>query len=159
MPQDWYAFIWENTWELLYKISLQFWYQKWRMISELVYFKQTKSYQYYSKGPFSLLLTQFNFNPSMDMQSHAQYSVRWNYLSIPKLQQLHCWSLGKDMLFHLTHYNTRDYLSMLGLKLNHVSKGPLVISVSAGMVSVTFNGQFHTCMRGLTRSFAPEIVK
>ena len=49
----------------------------------------------------------------------------WNYLSIPKLQRLHCWSLGMDKWFHPTVYNGCDYLSMLGLKLNHVSKrGP-----------------------------------
>ena len=46
----------------------------------------------------------------------------WNYLSIPKLQRLHRWSLGMDKLFHPTHYNGCDYLSMLGLKLNHVRK-------------------------------------
>ena len=27
---------------------------------------------------------------------HAQKSVGWNYLSIPKLQRLHRWSLGMD---------------------------------------------------------------
>ena len=43
-----------------------------------------------------LLLTWFNFNPSMDKQLHAQNSVWWNYLSIPKLQRLHRWSLGMD---------------------------------------------------------------
>ena len=46
----------------------------------------------------------------------------WNYLSIPKLQRLHRWSLGMDKLFHPTHYNGCNYLSMLGLKLIHVSK-------------------------------------
>ena len=49
----------------------------------------------------------------------------WNYLSIPKLQRLHRWSLGMDKLFHPTLYNECNYLSMLGLKLNQVSKtGP-----------------------------------
>ena len=49
----------------------------------------------------------------------------WNYLPIPKLQPLHRWSLGMDRLFHPTHYNGCNYLSMLGFKLNHVSKrGP-----------------------------------
>ena len=43
-----------------------------------------------------LLLTWFNFNPSMDKLLHAQKSVGWNYLSIPKLQRLHCWNLGLD---------------------------------------------------------------
>ena len=46
----------------------------------------------------------------------------WNYLSIPKLQRLHRWSLGMDKQFHPIHYNVCNYLSMLGLKLNHVSK-------------------------------------
>ena len=40
----------------------------------------------------------------------------WNYLSIPKLQRLHRWSLGMDKLFHPTHYKGCNYLSMLGLK-------------------------------------------
>ena len=44
-----------------------------------------------------LLLTWIGFKSSMDKQSsHAQYSVGLYYLSIPKLQQLHCWSLGMD---------------------------------------------------------------
>ena len=44
-------------------------------------------------------------------------------LLIPKLQRLCRWSLGMDKYFHPTHYWTCDYLSMLGLKLIHVSKG------------------------------------
>ena len=49
----------------------------------------------------------------------------WNYLSIPKLQRCNRWSLGMDKWFHPTLYWACDYLSMLGLKLNHVSKsGP-----------------------------------
>ena len=52
----------------------------------------------------------------------------WNYLSCPKLQRLHRWSLGMDKLFHPTLYWSCDYLSVLGLKLNHVSKrGPRCI--------------------------------
>ena len=51
--------------------------------------------------------------------------MRWNYLFFSKLQRLHCWSLGMDKKFHLTLYNGCNYLSMLGLKLNHISKrGP-----------------------------------
>ena len=43
----------------------------------------------------------------------------------PKLQWLYHWSLGMDKQFHPTFYNGCNYLSMLGLKLNHVSKrGP-----------------------------------
>ena len=44
-------------------------------------------------GPF---LLRINFNLSMDKLSHAQLSVEWNYLSIPKLQWLNSWSLGMD---------------------------------------------------------------
>ena len=69
----------------------------------------------------SLLLTWININPSMDKYSHAQKSVGWNYLSIPKLQRLHRWSLGMDKWFHRTLYNGCNNLSMLGLKLIHVS--------------------------------------
>ena len=48
-----------------------------------------------------------------------------NYLSIPKLQRCNRWSLGMDKKFHPIVYNECDYLSMLGLKLNPVSKrGP-----------------------------------
>ena len=46
----------------------------------------------------------------------------WNYLSIPKLQRCNRWSLGMDRKFHPIHYNGCNYLSMLGLKINHVSK-------------------------------------
>ena len=50
-----------------------------------------------------------------------------NYLSIPKLQQCNCWSLGMDKKFHPTLYWACDYLSMLRWMLNHVSKrGPRV---------------------------------
>ena len=49
----------------------------------------------------------------------------WKYLSISKLQRLHRWSLGMDKQFHPTIYNGCNYLSMPGLKFNHVSKrGP-----------------------------------
>ena len=46
----------------------------------------------------------------------------WNYLSIPKLQRCNRWGLGIDKWFHLTLYRSCDYLSMLGLKVNHVSE-------------------------------------
>ena len=52
-------------------------------------------------------------------------NVGWNYLSIPKLQRLHRWSLGMDKLCLPTFYNGCVYLSTVGLKLNHGSKrGP-----------------------------------
>ena len=37
-----------------------------------------------------------NINCSLDKQSPAQETVEWNYLSIPKLQRIHRWSLGID---------------------------------------------------------------
>ena len=49
---------------------------------------------YRDQGP--LLLTWFNLNLYMNKKSFAQYSVGWNYLSIPKLEQLHHWILGMD---------------------------------------------------------------
>ena len=45
----------------------------------------------------------------------------WNYLSSAKLQRCNRWSLGIDKYFHPTHYNGCNYLSMLVLKLIHVS--------------------------------------
>ena len=48
----------------------------------------------------------------------------WNYLSIRQLQRLRRWSLGMNKWFHPTFYNG-CHLSMLGFKLNHISKrGP-----------------------------------
>ena len=49
----------------------------------------------------------------------------WNYYSIPNLQRYNRWSLGIDKQFHLTLYWACYYLSMMGLKLNHVSKTAL----------------------------------
>ena len=44
-----------------------------------------------------------------------------NYLSITELQRLRRWSLGIDVISSHTSLDM-DYLSMLGLKLNHVSE-------------------------------------
>ena len=35
-------------------------------------------------------------DPGMDKYSHTKKGVGCNYLTIPKLQQLHGWSLGMD---------------------------------------------------------------
>ena len=65
----------------------------------------------------------------------------WNYLSIPKLQRCNRWSLGMDKWFHPKLCWTCDYLSMLGLKLNHVSKrGP---EVSMSTISLLINKYQH----------------
>ena len=56
-------------------------------------------------------------------------SVGSNYLFISKLQCWNRWSLGMDELFHPTLFWACNYLYMLGLKLNHVSKrGPWMSS-------------------------------
>ena len=46
----------------------------------------------------------------------------WNYLSIPKLQRWNRWSLGMDKKFHSTLSWACNCFSMLGLKLNEISK-------------------------------------
>ena len=56
------------------------------------------------------------------ISNHTPGKVWWNYLSIPKLQRCNRWTLGMDKQFRHTHYNGCNYLSMLGLKLIHVSK-------------------------------------
>ena len=47
---------------------------------------------------------------------------RWNYLSIHKLHRLYRWSSGMDKYCHPALYDGCIYLSMLGLKLDDVSK-------------------------------------
>ena len=70
----------------------------------------------------------------------------WNYLSVPKLQRLHRWSLVIDKWFHPTYDNGFDYLSMLWLKLIHVSKRG---QVSAKMVRWCLV-HIDTCRRSIT---------
>ena len=70
----------------------------------------------------SLLLTWFDFNPSMNKQLQPLYSVGWNYLSILKRQWYNLWSLGMDKLFRAMLFWACVYLSTLGLKSIHVSK-------------------------------------
>ena len=53
------------------------------------------------------------------------YITVWHEITYP----FQCWTLGMDKLFHPTHCNGYGYLSMLGLKLIHVSKkGPKAIN-------------------------------
>ena len=56
--------------------------------------------------------------------------MRWNYLSLLKLQWHSCWSLGMDKWFHPILYCAFYYLSMLGLKLIHVTNGGPGINLS-----------------------------
>ena len=74
----------------------------------------------------------------------------WNYLSIPKLQRLHRWSLGMDKQFHPMLYWACDYLSMLGFKLNHVSK--------KGLLQIRVRGQ-RNCLLEITTSANVIIIR
>ena len=58
----------------------------------------------------------------MDRLSHTQQIMGWNYSSIPKLPRLNRWILAMDWQFHSTLCNGCNYLSMLGFKLDKVSK-------------------------------------
>ena len=76
--------------------------------------------------------------------------MAWNYSFIPKLQQLHNWSLRMYKQFHATLYNGCNYLSMLGLKLIDVSKrGPDIIS-QVGSIRHVVNWVTHICISKLT---------
>ena len=48
--------------------------------------------------------TWINLDPSMDKYPHSLWHVGWNYLSIPKLQWFHHWSLGwiSNFIPHIT---------------------------------------------------------
>ena len=50
----------------------------------------------YISDLFICLLTWINLNLNMDKQWHAQWSVAWNYVSIPKIQRYNRWGLGMD---------------------------------------------------------------
>ena len=73
-------------------ISQQWNLSSWKSCSHLSYIVNTAT----ADDPVTLLLTWINFSPSMDDKSHAQKSVGWHYLSIPKLQRCNRWSLGMD---------------------------------------------------------------
>ena len=47
----------------------------------------------------------------------------WNEVIFPTLKRFYRYGLGIDKLFHSTHYNGCNYLSVLRLNLIHVSKG------------------------------------
>ena len=76
----------------------------------------------------TLLLTWFKFNPSMDKWLHPLEPVVWNYSSI-SICTVEVWEW---MINFIPLYCTCDYLSMLGLKLIHVSKrGPKTVNMTA----------------------------
>ena len=71
--------------------------------------------------PVALLLMWINLIPAW-ISNYIHYNVCWIYLTIPKLQWLHHWSLGMDKYFHPTLYWACDYLSMMWLQLIYVNK-------------------------------------
>ena len=92
--------------------------------------------------------------------------MRWNYLSIPKLQRLHRWSLGMDKLCQPTLSNGCNYLPILGLKLNHVSKralgGAATIFVQRTNVETNaynWRASFASCIRLFPKTFFGEQYK
>ena len=64
-----------------------------------------------------LLLTWINFDTNIHKSSHTQNRARWNYSSISTVVPL---KFGNG--FHPIYHNGYNYLSMLGVKLIHVSK-------------------------------------
>ena len=62
------------------------------------------------------LFTHLNFNSSMDKLFPQPDRLGWNFLSIPKLQRLHRWSLRMDNQFHPTLCNVCDYLCMMDVQ-------------------------------------------
>ena len=74
----------------------------------------------------TLWLIWIDFNPTMDKHLHIRESVRWNYLSILKLQRFRRWSF--EMPFEFSNLYLAwawDLSSMLGLELLQISKrGP-----------------------------------
>ena len=56
------------------------------------------------------------------LSSYIHYKVECYYLPSPKCQRCNRWSLGMDNSFHPTFYQAGNYLPMLRLKLNFVSK-------------------------------------
>ena len=105
------------------------------------------------QGPF--LLTWIKISLSMDMLSSASKSMVWNYLSIPKLQRYNCWNLGMDRSLHPTIYNWCNYLSMMGLKLNHVSKWApgvrLIVSLNTAIYDCSIAVKFGASAGVLSR--------
>ena len=100
-----------------------------KVVLHITYFSFLKSLAFF-------LLTWFNFNLCMDKLSHAQSSADWNFLFILKLQRLPNWRLGMDKSFHPTLYNKCNYVSVVELKLSHVSK------ISPSKLATTSFGRF-----------------
>ena len=67
-------------------------------------------------------ITNINLIPVL-MNNYNHYQM-WDEknLSIPRLQQLSCWSLQMDKWFHVMIYWAFDYLSRVGFNLMHINK-------------------------------------
>ena len=83
---------------------------------------------------------------STDGKANGSVVNLWKYLSIPKLQRLHRWSLGMDKEFHPTFYHGCSYLSMLGLNLIHVREIGRIIIISQYFITekVTMTFKYTT---------------
>ena len=58
------------------------------------YFDGGLTWFFYSFVQGLLSLTWFNFDPDMEKSPHNHSTLRWNYLSIHKLQLYTRWNLG-----------------------------------------------------------------
>ena len=81
-----------------------------------------------TKIPITIVKAQTPSNPNQKFRTrdnkflHPLRREGWNHLCIPKLQLRNRWSSVVHKSFHSTLNWARDYLSMLGLMLIHVSK-------------------------------------
>ena len=86
-------------------------------IRHAFWYRNAVCFVLYSRGPFySHGLTLIPAWISMNISNKV-----WDEI-VPQIQWLHCLSLGMDKWFYPTLHNGCNYLSMLGLKLIHVSK-------------------------------------
>ena len=85
--------------------------------------------------------------------------MEWNQSSIPQLQRYSRWISGMDQWFQPTHYWACGYLSMVGLKLIHVSKmgtwhiiiDPVKQSIHAYHIQQIFHQHTTTIMKSSSR--------
>ena len=79
---DAFQFISQNISKPMYTVHTPVWFG-WLLLVNFIL-----------QGPFLLISQWIIVNPSNDMQSHVLQCVGWNYLSISKIQRLHCCSLA-----------------------------------------------------------------
>ena len=88
-------------------------YRKKRSSFVIIFVRNTSRTNLCEKELGPLLLAWINFNHSLEKKFHPLQKIGRNYLSIPKLQRVHFWSLGMDKLFHPILYWAYDYLTIL----------------------------------------------